>query len=124
MRERGWGRIVNITSLTVKEPIPTLTLSNAFRAAVTGFAKTLAGEVAADGVTINAVGPGYTATERLDELFKDEASRRALEESIPAGRFGTPDEVAAVAVFLASQQAAYMTGQTLFPDGGAMGAVH
>lgn len=124
MRERHWGRIINITSLSVKEPLLTLTLSSAYRAAVTGFSKTLAKEVAADGVTVNGVGPGYTATERLDELFADEEARETLLETIPAQRFGTPDEVAAVVVFLASQQAAYITGQTVFPDGGVMGAVH
>jgi 3-oxoacyl-[acyl-carrier protein] reductase len=119
MRERGWGRIVNITSLSVKQPVPNLVLSNAFRAAVTGFAKTLATEVAADGVTVNNVGPGYTATDRLEELFVDEAAKRRLVESIPARRLGTPEEVASLVVYLASRQAAYLTGQTLVPDGGA-----
>ncbi len=119
MRERGWGRILNVTSLSVKEPIPTLTLSNAFRAAVTGFAKTLSTEVAAQGITVNNVAPGYTATERLEEIFESEQDRTNLEQSIPAKRFATPEEVAAAAVFLASQQAAYITGQTLLVDGGA-----
>jgi len=119
MRAAGWGRIVNITSLSVKEPIPTLTLSNTFRAAVTGFAKTLATEVAAEGVTVNNVAPGYTATERLGELFEDEAARARLEASIPTKRFATPEEVAATVTFLASAQAAYITGQTVVVDGGA-----
>lgn len=118
MRRAGWGRIVNVTSLSVREPILQLTLSNAFRAGVTGFAKTLATEVAAEGITVNGVGPGYTATERLEELFDDDAARDALIEAIPAKRFGTPEEVAAVAVFLCSEGAAYVTGQTIFPDGG------
>ena len=119
MRERGWGRIINVTSLSVKEPINNLTLSNAFRAAVTGFAKTLSTEVAAQGITVNNVAPGYTATERLDEIFESEQDRTDLEESIPAARFAAPEEVAAAAVFLASQGAAYITGQTLVVDGGA-----
>ena len=119
MRERGWGRVINVTSLSVKEPIDTLTLSNAFRAAVTGFAKTLSTEVAAQGITVNNVAPGYTATERLNEIFESEQDRTDLERKIPAQRFATPEEVAAAAVFLASQQAAYITGQTLLVDGGA-----
>ncbi|HEX7002818.1 MAG TPA: SDR family oxidoreductase [Trueperaceae bacterium] len=119
MRRQGWGRIVNITSLTVKQPVLNLALSNAFRAAVTGYAKTLSTEVAGDGITINNLGPGYTATERLEELFADEAAKERLLATIPAGRFGTPEEVASVAVYLASRQAAYITGQTIVPDGGA-----
>ena len=119
MQERGWGRIINVTSLSVKEPIDALTLSNAFRAAVTGFAKTLSTEVAAQGITVNNVAPGYTATERLNEIFESEQDRTDLERRIPAQRFATPEEVAAAAVFLASQQAAYITGQTLLVDGGA-----
>ena len=123
MRRAGWGRIVNVTSLTVREPVLRLALSNALRAGVTAFAKSLSTEVAAEGVTVNGVGPGYTATERLEELFEDEAAKGRLVDSIPAKRFGTPEEVAAVAVFLCSRQAAYVTGQTIFPDGGATKSV-
>ncbi len=123
MQQKGWGRIINITSLSVREPIPTLTLSNAFRAAVTGYAKTLAGEVAGDSVTVNNVAPGYTATARTDELFGGDARER-LEADIPTGRFATPEEVAAAAVFLASQGAAYITGQTLLVDGGLTKGVY
>ncbi len=123
MREQGWGRIINVTSLSVREPVPTLTLSNAFRAAVTGYAKTLAGEVGKDGVTVNNVAPGYTATARTEELFGGEA-RRGLEADIPLGRFATPEEVAAAAVFLASAGAAYITGQTLLVDGGLTKGVY
>lgn len=123
MQKKGWGRIINITSLSVREPVPTLTLSNAFRAAVTGYAKTLAGEVAGDGVTVNNVAPGYTATARTAELFGSDA-RQQLEADIPTGRFATPEEVAAAAVFLASQGAAYITGQTLLVDGGLTKGVY
>ncbi len=124
MRERGWGRIVNVTSLSVKQPINDLTLSNALRAAVTAFARTLANEVAAEGVTVNAVAPGYTATERLEELFADDYARARLLASIPAKRFAAPEEVAAAAVFLCSQQAAYLTGQTLVVDGGMVASTY
>ena len=124
MRERGWGRIVNVTSLSVKQPINELTLSNAMRSAVTAFARTLANEVAGEGVTVNAVAPGYTATERLEELFSDDYARARLLASIPAKRFATPSEVAAAAVFLCSQQAAYLTGQTLVVDGGMVASTY
>ena len=124
MKGQGWGRIVNITSLSIKQPVANLTLSNAFRAAVTGFAKTLSTEIAASGITVNNVGPGYTATERLEELFEDDAAKERLIKTIPAQRFATPEEVAAAAVFLASQQAAYITGQTLVVDGGVVGATY
>lgn len=123
MQESGWGRIINITSVSVKQPVANLTLSNAFRAAVTGFAKTLSSELASNGITVNNVAPGYTDTERLNELFGSEDAKHALMESVPMKRFATPEEVAAVAVFLASQQAAYLTGQTISVDGGALKAV-
>jgi 3-oxoacyl-[acyl-carrier protein] reductase len=124
MRERGWGRIVNVTSLSVKQPIADLTLSNALRSAVTAFARTLATEVAGEGVTVNAVAPGYTATERLEELFADDYARARLLASIPAKRFANPREVAAAAVFLCSHQAAYLTGQTLVVDGGMVASTY
>lgn len=107
----------------MREPVPTLTLSDAFRAAVTAYAKTLAGEVAKDGVTVNNVAPGYTATRHVEEVFGEEAGRR-LEADIPAGRFARPEEVAAAAVFLASAGAAYITGQTLLVDGGLTKGVY
>lgn len=124
MRERGWGRIVNVTSLSVKQPIAELTLSNAMRSAVTAFARTLANEVAADGVTVNNVAPGYTATERLQELFADDYARARLMSSIPAKRFATPEEVASAAVYLCSRQAAYVTGQTIVVDGGTVASTY
>jgi len=127
MRDRGWGRILLVTSISVKEPIENLALSNALRAAVTGFAKTLAREVARDGVTVNTLGPGYTATERVKRLFEDNAALQnttpeALEQrlltQIPAGRMARPEEIAAVAAFLVSEPAAYLTGQAVMVDGG------
>lgn len=123
MQAAGWGRIINITSLSVRQPVKNLALSNALRAAVTGFAKTLSSEVAAQGITVNNVAPGYTATERLNELFKDPATKQAMADAVPAKRLGTPEEVAAAVVFLASQQAAYLTGQTILVDGGLVGSL-
>ncbi|MEO1350027.1 MAG: SDR family oxidoreductase [Cyanobacteria bacterium J06635_15] len=122
MQSKRWGRIINITSFSIKQPLANLALSNALRAATTGFAKTLSSEVAADGVTVNNVAPGYTATQRLENLFANEAERNALMDQIPAKRFATPEEVAAAAVFLASVQAQYITGQTIVVDGGVVGA--
>ena len=118
MKERGWGRIINITSISVKEPVANLALSNSFRAAVTGFAKTLATEIAQYGITVNNVAPGYTATERLMELFTDKQALEDFSQTIPAKRLAMPEEVASTAVFLASKQAAYITGQTILVDGG------
>ncbi len=117
MRRARWGRIVNITSFLVKEPVLNLALSNALRSGVTAHAKGLSEEIASDGVTVNNVGPGYTATERLDDLF-DEAGMRALVERIPARRLAEPEEIAAAVAFLASDRAGYITGQTLVVDGG------
>ena len=127
MQERGWGRIVNITSIAVKQPVDGLILSNSMRAAVTGFARTLANEVAADGVTVNNVLPGYTRTDRLVELaekigrdsgISPEAALARWESEIPMRRIGNPDELAALVAFLASQRAAYITGSSIAVDGG------
>ena len=127
MKERSFGRIVYITSISVKEPVDNLALSNGVRAGLTGYLKTLAREVAPFGITVNAVGPGYTKTERVEALFAHQAEReglspeeveRRLEASIPARRLGRPEEVAAAAVFLMSEPAGYITGQTLIVDGG------
>jgi 3-oxoacyl-[acyl-carrier protein] reductase len=127
MRERGWGRILNVTSIAVKQPVDGLILSNSIRAAVTGFARTLANEVAGDGITVNNVMPGYTRTERLDVL----AGRLAESDGgdpaevfdrwgaeIPMGRVGEPRELAAMAAFLVSERASYVTGQSVAVDGG------
>jgi 3-oxoacyl-[acyl-carrier protein] reductase len=110
MKAKGWGRIVNITSLSVKQPIANLALSNSLRAAVTGFAKTLSSEIAGHGVTVNNVAPGYTDTARLNELFKNQEEKVAFAQRIPAKRLATSEEVASAAVFLSSVQAAYITG--------------
>ena len=129
MRDAGWGRIVGIVSLSVKAPIPGLGVSNTTRWAVAAWAKTLAGEVAADGITVNCVLPGYTDTERLAELFGKIAAERGVtpEEvaretaaAIPAGRIGRPEEIAAVAGFLASPAASYVTGTAIPVDGGRL----
>jgi 3-oxoacyl-[acyl-carrier protein] reductase len=124
MKAQSWGRIVNITSLSVKQPIANLVLSNSLRAAVTGFAKTLSSEIAAYGITVNNVAPGYTDTERLNELFKTQEEKLAFAQRIPAKRLASPEEVAAAAVFLSSEQAAYITGQTIVVDGGWIGATY
>ncbi len=127
MRERKWGRVVAITSVSVWEPIPGLLLSNAYRPALTGLLKTLAQEAAADGVTVNSVCPGYTATDRLRELAEataeregttPEAVRASWAASIPAHRLGEPGEVAAAVAFLCSEKASYLTGVALPVDGG------
>ncbi len=118
MRERRWGRIIAVTSLTVERPSPTLPVSNAMRAAVTNYLRTLALEVAAEGVTCNTVAPGYTATDRLKALNSSPADANRLTARIPAGRFGQPNEVGAAIAFLATNEAAYITGQELLVDGG------
>ncbi len=119
MRSRGWGRVVNVASTSVREVLPHLTLSNAHRAATLAFWKTLARDVAADGVTVNSVLPGRIGTERL---FALSGSREAAEASaaaeVPAGRVGSPEEMAAAAAFLCSARASYVTGVALLVDGG------
>ncbi|MDQ4118869.1 MAG: SDR family oxidoreductase [Actinomycetota bacterium] len=121
MRARGWGRIVAITSLGVRQPYPNLAPSNAARAGVTGFLRTLAREVAADGVTVNSVLPGLHETARVRSVYGDPGSPALAEAltTIPAGRLGRPAELGAVVAFLCSQQAAYLTGAAVPLDGGA-----
>jgi 3-oxoacyl-[acyl-carrier protein] reductase len=119
MRERGFGRIVNVVSTSVREPIPTLMLSNSHRAAMITAFKTIARQVAADGVTLNSVLPGRIATDRQrDAEGSMEAAERNARAELPAGRLGTVDEFAAAAAFLCSARASYITGETLAVDGG------
>ncbi len=127
MRERRFGRIVCLTSVAAIQAESGLMLSSMARAGVLGFAKQLADEVAAEGVTVNSVCPGYIGTERLDEIFEararreggtPEEARASIEQRIPVGRVGAPDELAAAVAFLASEPARYITGAVLRVDGG------
>lgn len=127
MKERQWGRILNITSIAVKQPVENLILSNSLRAGVTGFAKTLANEVAADSITVNNILPGYTRTERVEELAQMMAEKQGItpdefkarwESEIPMKRLGEPREFAALAAFLVSERASYITGTSIQVDGG------
>lgn len=127
MKARGGGRLIYITSGSVKQPIPALILSNSLRSAVTGMMKTLAAQVAKDQITCNCVAPGRIETERIGWLDSDTAGRTGRtadavkadwESRIPAGRYGTPEEFANAVVFLAGQAASYITGSTLVVDGG------
>jgi 3-oxoacyl-[acyl-carrier protein] reductase len=127
MRERGYGRIVAILSSGVREPLPELCYSNSGRAALTAWLKTVAGPVAADGVTVNGVLPGRIGTPRVDSLDAAQAERRGIdvaevraqsETNIPIHRYGTPEEFAAVVSFLASPEASYVTGAFVSCDGG------
>jgi 3-oxoacyl-[acyl-carrier protein] reductase len=119
MRQRGFGRIVNVVSTSVREPIATLMLSNSHRAAMVTAFKTIARQVAADGVTLNSVLPGRIATDRQrDAEGSMEAAERNARAEVPAGRLGTVEEFAAAAVFLCSARASYITGETLAIDGG------
>jgi 3-oxoacyl-[acyl-carrier protein] reductase len=128
MLEQEWGRIINITSVAVKQPVQNLMLSNSLRAGVTGFAKSLSNEFSNKNITVNNVAPGYTLTHRLYELAVNRAktSGKSHEEilvemakDVPAGRLGGPEEIAAMVVFLASQKASYITGTTIQVDGGS-----
>lgn len=127
MQACKWGRFITITSSAVKQPVDGLLLSNSVRSAVTGLARTLANEYAADGITVNNVCPGYTRTARLDGLAATISSREGStpdqvfagwEKEIPARRLGTPREFAAVVAFLASERASYVTGASIAVDGG------
>lgn len=132
MIEQEWGRIINITSIAVKQPVHNLMLSNSLRAAVTGFAKSLSNEFGNKNITVNNVAPGYTLTHRLYELAVNRAktSGKSHEEilvemakDVPLNRLGGPEEIAAIVVFLASQKASYITGITIQVDGGSTKAI-
>lgn len=116
MKKNKWGRILIVTSVAAKEPIPNLTVSNGLRAGLLGLVRSISHEVAADGITINALLPGYTQTERLTELGVDIGQ---MTQKIPAKRLGTTEEFGALAAFLASDLAGYITGQMISADGGS-----
>ena len=127
MKERRWGRILNVTSIAAKQPVENLMLSNSLRAAVTGFAKTLADEVAEFGITVNNILPGYTLTERVGDLSRSIAQKEGIsvadvkkrwETQIPMQRLGRPEEFGALAAFLVSERASYITGSSIAVDGG------
>jgi len=127
MQRKHWGRIITITSITTKQPVADLVLSNAVRAAVVGLVKSLANEFGKDGILVNNVGPGYTATDRLKELAKSRSAALGKAEKeifegwaadAPLKRLGEPREIAETIVWLASERASYITGQTVLVDGG------
>ncbi len=127
MQKRKWGRIITISSITVRQPQPQLVLSNAIRAGVMGLVRSVANEFGKDGILVNNVAPGYTATERLKELSVRRASdskqseeevERTWVDQIPIQRLGKPEEVADAIVWLASERASFVTGQTILVDGG------
>ncbi|MGH2964674.1 MAG: SDR family oxidoreductase [Solirubrobacterales bacterium] len=124
MRERRWGRIVNVSSSSVVEPLPNLALSNAHRMATVGFLKTLAGEVAGDGVTVNTVATGRFATDRLASNWGSwEEMERHAHAGVPAGRLGQPEEYGDLVAFLCSERAGYLTGTVIPLDGGLLRSV-
>lgn len=133
MRDNGWGRIVGITSIAAKQPVENLILSNTTRAAVSGFMKSLADQVASTGITVNTVCPGFHLTERLLNLTAKSAAKqgisteeaiRRLAANIPANRIGDPKEFAAVVAFLCSERASYVTGTAIQVDGGVYRALY
>jgi 3-oxoacyl-[acyl-carrier protein] reductase len=124
MRERGWGRILNVGSSSTREPIPGLNLSNSHRMAAVGFLKTLAAEVAGDGITVNTVATGRFATERIASNYGSmEAAEAAAQRDVPAGRLGRPEEYGDLVAFLCSERAAYLTGAVIPIDGGLLNSV-
>lgn len=129
MKKQKWGRIINITSIAVKQPIDGLILSNTVRSGVIGFAKSLSNEVARENITVNNVCPGRILTDRIVELAKQRVESQGksyqeiiedMEKDIPAGRLGDPDELASLVAFLSSEQSSYITGTTIQADGGLL----
>ena len=118
MKANGFGRILTITSITLKQPADNLISSNAVRTSLLGLVKSLSNEVAAFGITVNNLMPGYTSTNRLQELIEKNPKVNEVKETIPMKRFGKPSEFAAAAAFLVSERASYITGQSLAVDGG------
>jgi 3-oxoacyl-[acyl-carrier protein] reductase len=118
MKKNGFGRILTITSVAVKQPVDNLISSNAVRTSLLGLVKSLSNEVAAYGITVNNLMPGYTRTNRLEYLIEKDPKVNQIKETIPMQRFGTPGEFAAAAAFLVSERAGYITGQSLAVDGG------
>lgn len=132
MKEKGWGRIINVISTSVKIPINNLGVSNTIRAAVASWAKTLSNELAVHGITVNSLLPGFISTSRLDAVAEGFAAREgvskdvmveSMKNSVPAKRFGQPSEIAAVAAFVASPAASYLNGITIPVDGGRTGSI-
>jgi 3-oxoacyl-[acyl-carrier protein] reductase len=128
MRKNGWGRIINMTSIAAKQPLERMVLSNTIRAGILGLTKTLANEVARDNILVNSVCPGWTLTDRVDELASSKARDtgsskdeiiRGWEEGIPLGRMARPGELADLVVYLSSERASYLTGTVIQVDGGA-----
>lgn len=128
MQPQQWGRLITITSITVKQPVPELVLSNSIRAGVLGLVRSLATQYGPSNITVNNVGPGYTATDRIRDMAESHARRtgasaeayeQQMAKDIPLGRLARPEEVADAIVWLASERASYITGQTLLVDGGA-----
>jgi 3-oxoacyl-[acyl-carrier protein] reductase len=133
MMASNWGRIINLTSISVKQPVDNLILSNSLRAGVTGFTKSLSNEIAKFNITVNNVAPGMTLTRRLYELAVVEAKEKGksheeilveMAKRIPLNRLGRPEEIASVVVFLASKQASYVTGVTIQVDGGYVKSIY
>jgi 3-oxoacyl-[acyl-carrier protein] reductase len=132
MKLAGYGRVINIVSTSVKVPLPNLGVSNTTRAAVAGWAKTMANEVAKFGITVNNVLPGATATLRLSSIIENKSQKTQTDpkdveadmlHEIPMARFGQPEEIAAMAAFLATPAASYITGQSICVDGGRTGSI-
>ena len=131
MKAAQWGRIINITSLSVKQPVDNLVLSNSIRAAVHGLAKTLANQVGADGITVNNIMPGFIQTDRINQLAAARAEQQGttpdaivagMGGNVPLGRIGQPQEFGSVVAFLASERASYISGTSIQVDGGLINA--